>query len=221
VRLLLVRHGQTPSNIDKVIDTLVPGPELTALGQSQAASLPGALRGERIDAIYASTQTRAQQTAAPLAADRNLSVVVRDGLREVSAGIYEGRGDKEALHDFVSTEFAWVRGDLERRMPGGESGAETFARFDAVVGEAESAGFAAVVIVSHGSMIRSWAGARSDNVDVAYVRSHPLHNTGVVVLEGSFPDGWSVVTWLDEAIGGHGLDDEGSAGPQVDAAGAA
>lgn len=70
MRLLLVRHGQTPSNVRFLLDTAVPGPGLTELGERQAAALPEALAGEDIDALYASTLTRAQLTAAPLAGAR-------------------------------------------------------------------------------------------------------------------------------------------------------
>ncbi|MCM1975585.1 histidine phosphatase family protein, partial [Streptomyces sp. G1] len=37
MRLLLVRHGQTPTNVDYLLDTAVPGPGLTELGLAQAA----------------------------------------------------------------------------------------------------------------------------------------------------------------------------------------
>jgi broad specificity phosphatase PhoE len=214
MRLILVRHGQTQSNIDHVIDTKAPGPGLTDLGRREAQALPVALRADRVDAIFASTLLRTQQTAEPLAAARGRVVTVRDGIREIEAGAFEGLTDRASVHDFVSTELAWVRGELERRMPGAQNGVETLGRFDEVVAEAYDADYSSVVFVSHGSIIRTWAGARADNVDVGFVRDNPLDNTGVVVLEGSPHGGWTVLTWMDRAIGGAGLDDEGAAGPQ-------
>lgn len=77
MRLLLIRHGQTPSNLKHLLDTAEPGPGLTSLGQKQAAALPDALASERIDALYASTLVRTQLTAAPLAAATGLEVRVR------------------------------------------------------------------------------------------------------------------------------------------------
>jgi probable phosphoglycerate mutase len=195
VRLILIRHGQTQSNVEHVIDTEVPGPELTALGKQQAEELPDALKSERIDAIFASSHLRSQQTAAPLASTRGLTVAIRAGIREVEAGDFEGKRDRASIHDFVSTELAWVRGDLDRRMPGAETGTETMARFEAVVAEASLAEFEAAVFVSHGSIIRSWCGIRTDNVDVGFVYRNPLNNTGVVVVEGSQATGWHVIRW--------------------------
>lgn len=142
MRLLLIRHGQTPSNVKYLLDTAVPGPGLTELGERQAAELPEALAGEAIDVLYASTLIRTQLTAAPLAGARGLDVPVRDGIREVAAGDLEMRGDPEAAHTYMTTLFAWAAGDTELRMPGGENGVEALGRFDAVVAEAAGSGAA-------------------------------------------------------------------------------
>ncbi|GHG87256.1 histidine phosphatase family protein [Streptomyces lanatus] len=202
MRLLLVRHGQTPTNVDYLLDTAAPGPGLTELGERQAAALPAALAGEDISAIYASTLIRTQLTAAPLAADLGLGVTVRDGIREVSAGDLEMLpGDTEAGHAYMTTVFAWAAGDTELRMPGGESGAEALGRYDAVVAEAAGSGAGTVALVSHGAAIRMWTAARAANVDVAFAAAHPLDNTGVVVLEGAPEDGWKVLSWAGAAVG--------------------
>lgn len=215
MRLILVRHGQTQSNVDHVIDTATPGPSLTNLGREQADALPGALAAERIDALFVSTLVRTQQTAAALSAVRGLTPQIRAGIREIEAGILEGKKDRTSVHDFVSTELAWVRGDLDRRMPGGQDGHETLGRFDEVVAEAEATGGDSVLFVSHGSMIRTWSGSRARNIDVDFVYKNPLNNTGVVVLEGGLENGWLVTTWQDTAMGA-GLDDTGSAGAVAD-----
>ncbi|MFJ9713013.1 histidine phosphatase family protein [Streptomyces sp. NPDC101234] len=196
MRLLLIRHGQTPANVDFLLDTAVPGPGLTALGEQQAAALPGALTGEDIAALYVSTLTRTQLTAAPLAAARGLDPIVRDGIREVSAGDLEMLpGHSEAGEQYMRTVFAWAGGDTALRMPGGETGDEALARYDAVIAEAAGSGAGTVAMFSHGAAIRLWTAARADNVDVPYAASRPLDNTGVVVLEGSPADGWKALSW--------------------------
>jgi len=217
MRLLLVRHGQTPSNVDFLLDTAVPGPGLTELGERQAAALPEALAGEDIEAVYASTLVRTQLTAAPLAAARRLDVQVRDGIREVSAGDLEmmpGRSEQGEL--YMKTVFAWAAGDTEPRMPGGESGAETLARYDAVIAEAAGSGAGTVAMVSHGAAIRMWTAARAANVDVPFAAARPLDNTGVVILEGSPADGFKALSWAGATVtpsygsgpAGRPLDDE-------------
>ena len=196
MRLLLIRHGQTPTNVEFLLDTGVPGPGLTALGEQQAAALPEALADEDIEVLYVSTLTRTQLTAAPLAAARGLGPIVRDGIREVSAGDLEMLpGHSERGEEYMRTVFAWAAGDTALRMPGGETGDETLARYDAVIAEAAASGARTVAMISHGAAIRLWTAARADNVDVPFAAARPLDNTGVVVLEGSPEDGWKAVSW--------------------------
>ncbi|MGW3647377.1 histidine phosphatase family protein [Streptomyces sp. NPDC000878] len=219
MRLLLIRHGQTPSNVLYLLDTAVPGAGLTELGERQAAALPEALAGEDIDALYASTLIRTQLTAAPLAGVRGLDVLVRDGIREVAAGDLEMRGDPEAADLYMTTVFAWAGGETELRMPGGENGVEALGRFDAVVAEAADSGVGTVAMVSHGAAIRMWAAARVDNVDVAFAAEHRLDNTGVVVLEGSPVDGWKAVSWAGAVVAAAGSGESGPAGELLGSAG--
>lgn len=218
MRLLLVRHAETPSNVDRLLDTAVPGPGLTPLGRAQAAALPEALAGEDIEALYASTLLRAQLTAAPLAAARGLEVIVRDGIRELSAGDLEMLpGHSPEGERYLRTVFAWAAGDTAVRMPGAESGTEALARYDAVLTEAAASGAGTVAMVSHGAAIRVWTAARAGNVDVAFAAASPLENTGVVVLEGAPPDGWKVLSWQGAAVAPAG--ETGPAGEPLDTAG--
>ncbi|MFD5544466.1 histidine phosphatase family protein [Streptomyces sp. NPDC127079] len=196
MRLLLIRHGQTPANVAYLLDTAVPGPGLTPLGERQAAALPAALADEDIEALYVSTLTRTRLTAAPLAAALGLEPIVRDGIREVSAGDLEMLpGHSAAGEEYMRTVFAWAAGDTGLRMPGGETGTEALARYDAVVAEAAASGAGTVAMISHGAAIRMWTAARAANVDVPYAASRPLDNTGVVILEGSPTDGWKALSW--------------------------
>ncbi|MBL1103358.1 histidine phosphatase family protein [Streptomyces sp. 5-8] len=216
MRLILVRHGQTPSNVDGLLDTAAPGPGLTPLGEAQAAALPEALAGEDIEALYASTLIRTQQTAAPLAAARGLDVVVRDGIRELSAGRLEMvPGHTPEGERYLRTAFAWAAGDTALRMPGGESGAEALTRYDAVIAEAAASGARAVAMVSHGAAIRVWTAARAGNVDVAFAAVRPLANTGVVILDGSPSDGWRALSWEGAVVA-----PAGEGGPAGEALGA-
>lgn len=206
MRLLLIRHGQTPTNVEYLLDTAVPGPGLTALGERQAAALPGALADEDIEALYVSTLTRTQLTAAPLAAARGLDPVVRDGIREVSAGDLELLpGHSEHGERYMRTVFAWAAGDTALRMPGGERGDEALGRYDAVIAEAAVSGAGTVAMISHGAAIRMWTAARAHNVDVPFAASRPLANTGVVVLEGSPGDGWKALSWEGAVVGPTGV----------------
>jgi probable phosphoglycerate mutase len=213
MRLLLIRHGQTSSNVENLLDTAVPGPGLTTLGIEQAAALPEALAAEDIGVLYASDLTRAQLTATPLAQARGLPVHIRAGIREVTAGKLEMRGDRDSLRRYLSTVLAWSAGELALRMPGGDTGAETLDRFDHVVAEMLATGCGTAAMVSHGAAIRMWTAARAGNVDTAFAAVNPLSNTGMVTLEGDSESGWNVTSWTGAAIGGPDLEDPMADGP--------
>jgi broad specificity phosphatase PhoE len=200
MRLLLVRHGQTPSNVIHALDTDMPGAELTALGHQQAEALVGRLADERIDALYASPLRRAQQTAAPLARERGLEVVAREGVRELRAGDLEMREDTESVQLYLKTVMAWAAGQTDLRMPGGQTGEEALARYDQVIEEIAASGAEHVTVISHGAAIRTWAAARAGNIDAAYAARRPLENTQIVTLDGDPRRGWTVTHWGTEPV---------------------
>jgi broad specificity phosphatase PhoE len=216
MRLLLIRHGQTIDNVHGDLGTLIPGPALTELGHEQATAIPAALAGEKIDAIYASTMQRTELTAAPLAAALGLEVVVLDGLREISAGIYEGKSDKESVRGYMGTIISWWQ-DSTARVPGGESGDEFFARYSGAIAQATASHPTTIVVFSHGAAIRTWASAISGNIDEAFSRAHDLPNTAMIVLEGSPTDGWTATHWNGEPVGGESLDDPTAIDPTGEA----
>lgn len=208
MRLLLVRHGQTPSNVAGLLDTGHPGPGLTALGARQAAALPDALSERVIDGIAVSTLVRTHQTASPLAEHRQLEPVELDGFREVEAGDLEMSDRHEDHLLYLETVFAWGGGNLTRRMPGGPYGTEFVARFDDAVAKIASRGWRTAVVVSHGAAIRSWASIRAEGVDLQAMAYTPLENTGLVEVEGDPENGWRYVGMSAGPLGGHVLADE-------------
>lgn len=204
MKLYLVRHGQTIGNVRKSLDTALPGPPLTELGLEQANELAERLDGEPIVAVYASEATRAQQTAAPLAAKLGLDVQVVAGAYEVQAGALEGLSDPESVKTYLTTVEPWTRGDLSSSMPDGESGESVHARMTAAAAQirakheqADPDGIA--VLVSHGGAIRLAADWLSDNVRPEVANSALIPNTGVVVLE-AVSGGWHCLRWVDTPL---------------------
>ena len=212
MRLLLIRHGQTPANVAGSLDTAAPGPGLTELGEQQAAAIPEALRDENVQGIYASRLVRTQLTAAPLAAARGLETVVHDGLHEIEAGALEGKSDETSVKAYLATIIAWGMGDLEARMPGAHDGHAFFGRFDAAIAEIAAAHDDTAVVFSHGAAIRAWVGARALNLSGEFTLNNPLENTGVAMLEGS-ERGWELLSWMGAPVGGAALVDAAAPDP--------
>lgn len=217
MRLILIRHGQTPSNVSGALDTARPGAPLTDLGMEQAAAIPAALATEQIDAIYISPLVRTHLTAAPLAAARGLTPTLLEGIEEISAGSLEMMEDVDSRRSYLKTVFGWAVGEVAVPMPGGPDGADFFARFDAAIAEVAAHGHQAAAVVSHGAAIRLWATVRSGNLPFDYGRHHELDNTGIVTLVGDPVSGWVAEHWQGEPIGGSDLSDPTAADPTGEA----
>lgn len=207
MRLLLIRHGQTPANVLGQLDTAQPGPGLTELGSRQAAEIPDALRDQAIDALFVSTLVRTQLTAEPLGRARGLDLEVRTGLHEIEAGDLESHRDRDSVRTYLETVFAWGSGNLDVVMPGGPDGHEFFGRYNADLESIVSSGAATAAVVSHGAAIRVWVAANATNVAPMFAAENPLDNTGIVVVEGSFEQGWTLTRWADQPVSGAGLAD--------------
>lgn len=206
MRLLLIRHAQTPSNVRGLLDTGAPGPGLTELGYRQAGAIPGALQDREISSITVSNLVRTSLTAAPLAEERGLTPVIDPGVREIDAGDDEMASGFASFTRYIEVAWAWASGDLDVRMPGAENGHEFFDRFDGAVERALASGGPHPVIVSHGAAIRVWVGGRCHNMGDLFSSDIELHNTGSALVERDEDGGWTLLEWTSNPIGGPQLD---------------
>ncbi|WP_110205313.1 histidine phosphatase family protein [Nocardioides daejeonensis] len=208
MRLILIRHGQTPHNVTGALDTAFPGAGLTPLGGAQAGAVPAALAERDLAGIYASPLVRTQLTAGPLAAIRGLDVRVTPGVEEVAAGELELRSDQEAVRTYVETLISWMHGDLARAMPGGMSGHDFYQGYDAALQEIAAAHGSkeTVAVFSHGAAIRVYTSLAA-RLDPNESTKLWMMNTGMGVLEGDPHAGWELTQWHPEPLGGLDLED--------------
>lgn len=209
MRLLLIRHGQTPYNVTGALDTGSPGPDLTPLGRAQADAIPQALAHEPIEAVFVSELVRTHQTAGPLLAARRLESTPLGGLNEISAGEYDMRSDAEAVDAYRRCGSRWAAGDLDAHLPGAEDGHAFLARFQAATETIAQrcSRNATVAIFGHGAAIRVFATIAA-GLDPSTPAEHRLLNTGLVELVGDPRSGWRMERWCDLPIGGSHLADE-------------
>jgi broad specificity phosphatase PhoE len=217
MRLLLLRHGQTHGNTAGALDTAYPGLDLTELGRQQAEAAARALAEAGVDQIFVSPLVRTHQTAAPLAGLLGIEPRELLGLREIAAGDYEMASDHDAIAGYIGTVADWIEERYDTRMPGGESGHEFLARYDAAVAEihraVEEAGHTRAVLVSHGAAMRTWISARVPGVESHAKATDPLHNTACIELTGDPLAGWEIAAWHPDPVGGAYLDDVSAPDP--------
>jgi broad specificity phosphatase PhoE len=200
LRLYLIRHAESTANVEKKLNTALPGPPLTNLGREQAEAMADRLRTEPITAVYASHATRARQTAAPLADALATELQLLDGVHEIGVGELEDRTDRAAIDAYAEVVHPWTLGDLSGGMPGGETGQQVRDRFVGAITELRAKHEPAdpdgiVAVVSHGGVIRMGSEWLCDNVRPEIADHSLLPNTAVVVLETRPGTGWHCLSW--------------------------
>ncbi|MEH3142417.1 MAG: histidine phosphatase family protein [Mycobacterium kyogaense] len=200
-RLLLVRHGQTHSNVARRLDTRPPGAQLTDLGREQARGFASTLTHEP-GLIAHSIATRAVQTAHEISTALGAARPPAEfqGLHEVQVGDLEDRSDEAAHDQFTEIYRRWQDGELGLSLPGGESGNQVLERYVPVLDDLrmryldDDSWRSDIVVVSHGAAIRLVAAVLA-GVDSTFAVDHHLANTEAVVLAPVTDGRWSCLQW--------------------------
>lgn len=152
--LLLVRHALT-NGVGRVLSGRSVNTPLNAEGRDQAAALGKTLQALSIDAIYASPQKRAVETATIVAnCDHGMQVIAEKSFDECDFGEWTGRS-----FDELQTDPQWLRFNESRAdavIPGGETPLAAQARvLDGIAQITQRHRAGVVVVVTHAENIRS------------------------------------------------------------------
>jgi len=194
--LLLIRHGETPLNVARVLQPA--DTPLSARGIEQAQALARRLSGMQIAAIVSSDLPRARHTAELIAAASGVPIEISELLRERNFGDWRGLAyDTLPVNPLTMADAP----------PGGESAAVFEARvaqaFALVVQRASRLATGALVVVSHGLVLRAMLGAHIQLPEGVAVPAH-MGNTCVNVVDALPPHAASLVNCtrhLDPATG--------------------
>jgi broad specificity phosphatase PhoE len=195
ITLTFIRHAESQSNAEHVINTDIPGPSLTEEGQSQAEQLAHQRSRNNFDGVYASNMVRTVQTADPLAHALGKRVEILPGLREIDAGRYNNSPAKKADLTYLVAPAQWLNGDVKNAIPGSISGVEFNDQFSAAVQKIYDSGNSKPVAFGHAESIMYWTLMNVKNPKNSLATSHKLPNLGRVVITGSPVGGWTLVDW--------------------------
>jgi len=118
--IYLVRHGQTAWNKEEIFRGRTDVP-LDETGLRQAELAGQYFKGMKIHGIFASSLSRAWQTAEKVAEFHDLKVQPLEGILDMSFGNWEGRPHQEIREIDRKTYRQWVETPHLVRLPGGES----------------------------------------------------------------------------------------------------
>lgn len=141
MRIVVVRHGQTPLNVARVLQT--DDTPLSDVGQQQALRLAPRLVELGVTRVLCSDYARARMTIAPFEAQSGIAAELHPQLRERHFGELRGRSYAD-LPEVFSREFV---------PPGGESWPAFEARVAAawtIVTEVAAQTPGVLAVVTHG-----------------------------------------------------------------------
>ena len=194
-RIIAVRHGETAWNVaTRIQGQLDIG--LNARGRWQAAQVAQALRGEPLQAVYASDLARAWDTAKTIAQASAVGLTAHTGLRERGFGEFEGLTHADIEARWPEHALRWRQRDPHWAPPSGESLAELRDRIRHTVDELASAHVGQqIVLVAHGGVLDALYRLATGQTAQA-PRSWQLGNATINRLLWT-PEGLSLVGWSD------------------------
>ena len=152
--LHLVRHGETVWHAENRYAG-VSDVALTLRGVEQAESLGRWAATAGLDAVYASTLSRAIETARPAASATGLQLRTDADLREVDFGLGEGLTRAEMAKRFPDELAAFLSRPAESPLPNGERGTAAIERsrsaLDRIVAACPDG---RVLVVMHSTLVR-------------------------------------------------------------------
>ena len=153
--VLLIRHGRSADVIPG--STGAGDPPLHADGVRQAALLDERLAGKTIHAVYSSHLQRARQTAAPLAARRNLVTVEFEDLEEVRLGDWANGEFRRRVAERDPEWVAWTQRRTWDGIPGAEGDAVFRERVSRVINDLALRHLGeTIAVVVHGGVIGTY-----------------------------------------------------------------
>lgn len=154
LELILVRHGETESNIRGTYCGWTDAP-LNDKGVSQAREAARKLRDTEFDAVFCSPLSRAVNTAQIITAGRECGITLAEPLKEHNFGIWEDMTHLEIRERYPAEAAAWEKDWMNYEIAGGESAIQGYKRvaafMDGLTAERDSG---VILLVSHLGTIR-------------------------------------------------------------------
>lgn len=174
--IILVRHGESEANVNKIYggDSIV----LSKRGIEQSKRSRETIEKLDFKDVYVSPMVRAKETMKYL----NLNGVIEENLREVDLGILEGMTYEQLLKDYPKQAKLWTENPLTHALPGGENVVDIYTRvgktLDRIIEKGDNA-----LLICHDGVIKAalsyvfddiecFFRFRSDNLGVSMIRIH-------------------------------------------------
>ncbi len=151
----LIRHGETEFNKAGRVQGWTESP-LSDLGREQARRVGERLRGVKFDIVVSSPSGRAVETA-NIAVENRAPIHVRDGIREINLGVWEGRSAAELRKAYPEDVALWFDRPSDLRIEGGETIRRFRSRVTGAMNDIQNEfDDKSIAVFAHGGMICAW-----------------------------------------------------------------
>ncbi len=155
LKLHFLRHGQTASSRDNDFCGSGTDARLTSSGEQMAQAVASYYQSISWRAVYSSPQRRAVATAQPLCDAIGIEPEVRDGLKEIGYGAWEGKKLEIVRRNYGEDYRKWEDDPAWHAPTNGESAVAVEQRAMKVVKEIQGRYESGdVLVVSHKATIR-------------------------------------------------------------------
>ncbi len=154
--LYFLRHGQTAMSRDDILCGCGVDPDLTSEGAQMAREFGEAYRAFPFEAIFCSPLLRTRATAQPISELRGLVPEIREDLKEMDYGKWEGLCRREVMQKYHDDYLRWEANPAWYPPTGGETANALAQRALHVVEEIKRRfEKGAILVVSHKATIRA------------------------------------------------------------------
>lgn len=154
LKIYFLRHGETTYSQSGGYCGILD-PELTAEGQEMAQAFAEAYKSAPWNAVYCSPMKRTIATAKPLCAAIGIDPQLRDGLKEIHYGEWEGKTQADVKANFTEDYVQWLTEPAWNPPTGGETAVQIASRTSLVITEIQQKyPDGNVLVVSHKATIR-------------------------------------------------------------------
>jgi probable phosphoglycerate mutase len=154
LKIYFLRHGETESSQSGTYCGSLDV-DLTPEGYQMAEDFAAAYKDLPWKSVFASPMHRTLVTAKPLCDPLGIEIKLRDGLKEIAYGQWEGKLPEEVDRDFHDDYVRWLADPGWSAPTGGEKGVDIARRSSQVLDEIErTCDGGNVLVVSHKATIR-------------------------------------------------------------------
>ncbi|MDO5717899.1 MAG: histidine phosphatase family protein [Tissierellia bacterium] len=182
--IILIRHGETDANREKVFS--LDSTPLTDSGLEQMRNASKLLAEYHYKKVLISEYLRTKLSFEAMNIDKEY--IVDERLNEFNYGVLKGNSVEESLVKYEDIFNNWYKNNMEYRIPGGESIADLYLRvcdiYEELVEKDED-----ILIITHDGVIRSFLCAVFKTTDIYY--KFKIDNGSVTVI--NIKDGYPVL----------------------------